>query len=74
MTTDRNKAAIIISKNLKRYRKSAGLTQIALGLKIGKNAEYISQIERRVALPSVEVLFTIAAVLNIKPYDFLREE
>lgn len=74
MATNRNKALIIISKNLKKYRKLAGLTQVALGLKIDKNAEYISQIERMVALPSIEVLFAISSVLNIKPYELLLEE
>ena len=74
MENNRNKSLIIISKNLKKYRKLSGLTQVALGLKIDKNAEYISQIERMVALPSIEVLFAISSVLNIKPYELLLEE
>lgn len=47
------------------------MTQIALSIKINKNPEYISKIERAVVLPSVEMIFIIAAALNIEPYKLL---
>ena len=71
MTMPNEEAKKIVSYNRKKYRESAGLTQIALSIKINKNPEYISKIERAVVLPSVEMIFKIAAALNIEPYKLL---
>ncbi len=60
MTSYKNKAKDIISKNLKKYRE-------ALSIKIQKSSEYISRIERGVMLPGMEVLYEIADTLNIDP-------
>ncbi len=50
MTSYKNKAKDIISKNLKKYREASGITQVALSIKIQKSSEYISRIERGVML------------------------
>jgi len=67
MTSYKNKAKDIISKNLKKYREASGITQISLSIQICKSSEYISRIERGVMLPGIEVLYEIADVLNIDP-------
>lgn len=67
MTSYKNKAKNIISKNLRKYRELAQITQINLSIKIQKSPEYISRIERGVMLPGVEVIYEIADILNIDP-------
>ena len=63
----KNKAKNIISKNLRKYRELANITQINLSIKIQKSSEYVSRIERGVMLPGVEVLYEIADILDIDP-------
>ena len=67
MTSYKNKAKNIISKNLRKYRELANITQINLSIKIQKSSEYVSRIERGVRLPGVEVLYEIADILDIDP-------
>ena len=67
MTSYKNKAKNIISKNLRKYRELANITQINLSIKIQKSSEYVSRIERGVMLPGVEVLYEIADILDIEP-------
>ncbi len=67
MTSYKNKAKNIISKNLRKYRELANITQINLSIKIQKSSEYVSRIERGVMLPGVEVLYEIADILDIDP-------
>ena len=67
MTSYKNKAKNIISKNLRKYRELANITQINLSNKIQKSSEYVSRIERGVMLPGVEVLYEIADILDIDP-------
>lgn len=67
MTSYKSKAKSIISKKLKKYRETSGMSQIALSIRISKSSEYISRIERGVMLPGIEVLYEIADALNIDP-------
>ena len=67
MTSYKNKAKNIISKNLRKYRELANITQINLSIKIQKSSEYVSRLERGVMLPGVEVLYEIADILDIDP-------
>ena len=67
MTSYKNKTKNIISKNLRKYRELANITQINLSIKIQKSSEYVSRIERGVMLPGVEVLYEIADILDIDP-------
>ena len=67
MTSYKNKAKNIISKNLRKYRELANITQINLSIKIQKSSEYVSRIERGVMLPGVEVLYEIADISDIDP-------
>ena len=43
---------LTLAKNLKKYRKQAGYTQVKLSLKLGKGSDYIAQIERGFRTPT----------------------
>ncbi len=58
-----------LGKNLKRYRKLAGLTQESLGFKVGIHQTYIGKLELGKCNPSVKLLFCITRALNIKLSD-----
>ena len=58
----------ILSKNLRKYRKEAKLTQEKLAEICGTDHRYIGQIETGTRCPSLEYVERIAAALNIKPY------
>ena len=63
----------ILQKNIKKYRKEKGLTQLQLAIKCSLSVDHISGIERGIFNPSVKTVFTIADVLNTEPYKFFME-
>ena len=62
-----------ISRNVKAGRKAIGLSQEKLAFEAGIDRTYVSQIERGVCNPSLEVLVKVAAVLGIEVVDLLGE-
>ncbi len=72
MTNSYTELLNIIGKNIKKYRKEAGLTQTQLGLKLGKTKEYIYMIEKGVRNPSLKTLAQISDILN-KPLEILTK-
>lgn len=54
-----------VGRNLKKYRKEAGLSQEALALECGLHRTYVSGVERGVRNPTVVVLEQIAKPLGI---------
>ena len=58
----------IFARNLKKYRKSARLTQEKLAELCDTDFRYIGQIETGRRCPSLEFIGKIAAALNIAPY------
>jgi transcriptional regulator with XRE-family HTH domain len=64
-----------LSNNIKRYRKSALLTQEGLALKANISRGYLSQIEAPNCdkTPTLDVIFSICKALKITPkelFDF----
>lgn len=55
------------TKNLKYYRKQAGITQEKLAEAIDMNTSYIGAIEACGRFPSPETIDKIAAALSIRP-------
>ena len=53
------------SENIKRLRKSRGLTQQALGDKIGLSKAVVSKYENGMAYPSFDVLIRIAQFFGV---------
>lgn len=61
-----------LGKNIAKCRKEAGLTQLQLAIKLEVTREHISHIEVGIKRPSVELLFSIAKNLNIKPHKLME--
>ena len=66
----------MIGLKISYYRKLKGLTQEQLAEKIGKNTAFIGAVEapninRTVSL---DTLFDIAAILDVSPYKFLKDD
>lgn len=64
-----------LGKNIAFYRKQSGLTQVQLALKLEISREHLSHIEIGIKRPSLELLFSIAEILNIETkdlFDFSR--
>lgn len=53
-----------LSHNLRRLRRDADLTQEELSLKAGVDRTYVSQIERQLGNPSLQVLSALATTLG----------
>lgn len=53
-----------LAKEIKELRLEAGLSQEALALAAGGDRTYVSQLERGVANPSLNILYRISKVLE----------
>ena len=60
---------ILLGRQLKKLRKSKGLSQLNLSVKLGITREHLSKIERGAAYPSVKILFEISDILNVSFKD-----
>jgi transcriptional regulator with XRE-family HTH domain len=60
--------------NLKKYRKSAGITQERLAELCRTDTAYIGQIETGRRCPSLEYVERIASALNIAPYQLFYSD
>lgn len=58
-----------IARNIKKYRKLAGITQAVLAEKVGVSHEFIRRIESKKGIKtfSVDTVWKISIVLNIEP-------
>jgi len=61
----------IIQERIRNYRKERGLTLRQLAEKANCTASYISQVEKRLTVPSLSMVGRLAAALNIKVVDLL---
>jgi transcriptional regulator with XRE-family HTH domain len=62
----------LLSKNIKNKRYSLGLSQEKLAFLAGIDRTYMSEIERELANPSIEVLLRISNALDLFPQDLLK--
>ena len=53
---------------IKEIRKKQGLTQEQLAEKVDITLEYISQIERGLKIPSMQVFIKLVEVLDVSPF------
>ena len=64
---------MILSENIKKFRKDAGLTQKALASKSGLSFSMVSKLETgEQSNPSFETIRKIAVVLKISPGDLVN--
>ena len=72
MAVDFNEIKKLIGKNIKKYRKQAGLTQTELGIQADLTDARITQLERGLGAPSMLKLFKIAQALKIPASKLLE--
>lgn len=60
-----------LSRNIKTARKAIKLSQEQLALEAGVDRTYVSQMERGISNPSLEVLTKVAKVLEMEVVDLL---
>lgn len=63
-----------ISNNIKRYRKSAKMTQDDLAKATNLSISFISKLETGNKEPSLETIFKISNSLGIQPYDIIGQD
>lgn len=63
----------LFRENLKKYRKERGYTQIKLSILAGISQDYMSEIERGKASPSLKKIAMLADALNIEVKDLFTE-
>lgn len=64
----------ILAANLKRYRRSSGLSQEELAHRADIDRTYVSALERCVYAASVDVVDRLARELGVEAADLLRRE
>lgn len=75
MKNDRSVIKAILVGNIKKYRERRGMTQEQAAEQAGITAKYWQRLEMvsQVDLPSLQIVFTIAKVLNISPSKLLED-
>ena len=61
----------LLGKRIARRRKALGLTQSKVNEMAGLSDKYLSNIERAVSIPSIDVLMKLCAVLKTTPDTLL---
>jgi len=62
-----------IGENIKRLRKSAGMSQDQLGEKIGKTRSAVSQYESGIIVPRMGVIEDLAHVFRVSKTEILED-
>ena len=58
---------------IKEVLEEKGLTQIWLAEELGKSYNMVNSYAQNRRQPSIEILFKIAEILNVKPQDLIKE-
>ena len=61
-----------LSRNIKKYRKELDLSQEKLALAAGVDRSYMSEIERGLANPTLDLLLKLSNALKIQPSKLLE--
>ena len=61
-----------VGRNIKKYRKSRGLSQESLSEQIGIQPRQMSKLETGIHLPSGKTIESICAILDITPSDLFK--
>lgn len=62
----------IFANNLKAYRKAANLSQEELAHIAEIERGYVSQLERRLNAPTIDMLARLAKAIGVEPYQLLE--
>ena len=71
MTKD--SASLILSQNIRKYRKMKKITQSELAKRIGKTVEMVCQLENGIASTKISTVNEIADVLGVEVYQLFLE-
>ncbi len=63
-----------VQKNIKKYRKQKGYTQLKLSIMAGVSKDFITAIESGKRTPSIKRLDLIANALKTEVYKFFKED
>ena len=64
----------VLARNLRRYRAERGLSQEELAHRADVDRTYISSLERLQYGASIDVVESLAKVLDVAPHDLLRPD
>ena len=73
-STSTEKQKVLMGRRLRSLRTARGLTQQALGERADVHYKFIGEVERGERFPSAEILFKLAAAMEIAPRDLLTFE
>jgi transcriptional regulator with XRE-family HTH domain len=62
----------IVARNLRRLRRSKGVSQEELADRAGINRNYVGMLEREENSATVDMLEKLADVLNVDPIEFFK--
>jgi transcriptional regulator with XRE-family HTH domain len=62
----------IVARNLRRLRRSKGLSQEELADRAGINRNYVGMLEREENSATVDMLEKLADLLNVDPIEFFK--
>ena len=60
-------------ENIRKYRKAKGYTQVKLAMLADLSQDYMSEIERGKASPSLKKIIRISTALEVEPYKLFIE-
>jgi transcriptional regulator with XRE-family HTH domain len=60
------------ANNLRRLRHAKGISQENLAYEAGINRTYLSELEKGVSYPGLEIIAKLAAVLECEPAELLK--
>jgi transcriptional regulator with XRE-family HTH domain len=63
----------VLSVNIKARRAELGISQEKLALKADIDRTYMSEIERQLANPTLEVILKVSNALELPPEDLLKK-
>lgn len=61
----------VFADNLRKCRKAAGLSQEELAHMADIERSYVSQLERRLNSPTIDMLAKLAGAIGVEPYELL---
>lgn len=64
----------IFARNLRKQRQAKGLSQEKLAHLAGIDRTYISSLERCVYAPTIDMVATLAEILEVSPADLLESD
>jgi len=72
MTSSTKKVEQNLRKNIRKYRKMLGFTQLQLSIKTEVSKDFIYDLEAGRRNPSLDVLCKLADALKVEPYELLK--